>query len=204
VLLGNRQRSAGPALPHRFNSGRQDLIQKHRTAQSDGPPLQYRLKLLGVEAAHRTQDFTDDVRRSGALAIAGRENHGPGMDLLLEAFEVGQRKAANPGDAVTLPGELAQQAEPLDVAIGIEALAAFRSVGSYHSVAPLPGPEDVGRQAGEIRHQADGMPWVVEATVWAHSAILSCCLVNVNVLLTHKLDKIQFRSYFLRRSLDRN
>jgi hypothetical protein len=58
--------------------------------------LQYRLKLLGVEAAHRTQGFTDDVRRGGALAIARWENHGPWMDLLLKAFEVGQRKAANP------------------------------------------------------------------------------------------------------------
>ena len=103
-----------------------------------------------------------------------------------------------------LPGQLPQQAEPLDIAIGIQALAAFRPVGSHHSVAPLPGPEDVRRKAGEIRHQADGMPWVVEATVWAHSEILSVCLVNVNVLLTHKLDKMQFRSYFPRRSLDRS
>jgi len=54
------------------------------------------LKLLGVEAAHRTQGFTDDVRRSGTLAIARWENCGPGMNLLLEAFEVGQREAANP------------------------------------------------------------------------------------------------------------
>ena len=102
-----------------------------------------------------------------------------------------------------LPGQLPQQAEPLDIAIGIQALAAFRPVGSYHSVAPLPGPEDVRRKAGEIRHQADGMPWVVEATVWAHSEILSACLVNVNVILTQKLDKMDYRSYFPRRSLDR-
>jgi hypothetical protein len=44
-----------------------------------------------------------------------------------------------------LPGELPQQAEPLDVAIRIETLATLRPVGSYHSVAPLPGPEDMGR-----------------------------------------------------------
>jgi hypothetical protein len=71
-------------------------------------------------------------------------------------------------------------AEPLDVVVGIEPLSPLRPVGSHHPVAPLPGPENVRGEAGEIYHQADGMPWRVEATVSIHPPIIHLCLTNVN------------------------
>ena len=76
-------------------------------------------------------------------------------------------------------GELPELAEPLDVVVGIEPLPALGPVGSDHPVAPLPGPEDVGRQAGAIGYQADGMPRRIEAVVLIHATIIPVCLSNV-------------------------
>ena len=75
-----------------------------------------------------------------------------------------------------LAGQLPELAEPLDVVVGIEPLPALRPMGSDHPVAPLPGPEDVGRQAGAIGHQPDGMSRRIEAAVSIHATIIPLCL----------------------------
>ena len=73
-------------------------------------------------------------------------------------------------------GELPQPAKPLDVVVGIESLSPLRPMGSDHSVAPLPGPEDVRRQAGAIGHQPDRMSRRIEAAVSIHPTIIPLCL----------------------------
>ena len=76
-------------------------------------------------------------------------------------------------------GELPQLAEPLDVVVGVEPLPALGPMGSDDPVAPLPGPEDVGRQAGAIGHQPDRMSRRIEAAVLIHETIIPLCLSNV-------------------------
>jgi hypothetical protein len=87
-------------------------------------------------------------------------------------LQLWQREGGDSGDAVAAGCQLPELAEPLDIVVGIKTLSALGPMRSDYSIAPLPGPEDVGRQAGATRHQANGMSWRIVAAVLVHPMII--------------------------------
>ena len=83
---------------------------------------------------------------------------------------------------MALRRQLPEPAEPLDVLVGIEPLPAPGPMRSDDPVTPLPGPEDMRRQAGTIGHQPDGMSRQFEAAVLVHATMISLCLSNVKII----------------------
>ena len=68
-------------------------------------------------------------------------------------------------DAVASRGCALQQHEPLDVGIGVEALATTRALRLNRPVPPFPGAKDIGAEAGSPDHGAQGIPSDIGYTV---------------------------------------
>ena len=63
-------------------------------------------------------------------------------------------------DAATGQGGQAQQAQSLDVGVGVEPLAAICARRRHGTIASLPDAQEVGGQAGTVGDDADGMACV--------------------------------------------
>ena len=97
-----------------------------------------------------------DAEAASAALVAGDPRRVRGR-LLLQAHQFGKRKQGDPSDRVALLGQSAEAQQALDVEVGIESLAPLGPGGTDDAVAPLPGPEDVGREPGAEGDQPNGV-----------------------------------------------
>ena len=123
--------------------------------------------------------------------------------LLVQPGELGDREEGDPADRVSPVGQPPEKPQALDVEVGVEALSSLGPCGTHHSVAPLPRPEDVGREPGSDGDQADGVSGDLGLDGLCHRMTIGLCLDNVKQILSQKLDRRMPTRYFLRQSLDK-
>jgi hypothetical protein len=102
-----------------------------------------------------------------------------------EGLQIGYRQPGDITDPVAPSRGLIQQAQPPDVLIGIEALSPARPFRFDGSVAVLPGPERIGRNARPQGSNPDRMPFdpgsrsLFSGFLFSHESMIDKELANV-------------------------